>query len=187
MALTPWKKLSEKTLAEGWHREFRVAQFLDPNGKETEYFYFSAQDAVMVIGVTGDGKVPMIRQWRPLFEKAMVEFPAGGRESKDPVADARREFLEEAKMAAEHIEWVARQEACPGVLDMAMDVYVAWGLRAEESGHDEMEEFEHLLLTPAEIDDAIRGGELTNGMCISAWHQARPRVLQLIDQLGSGE
>lgn len=138
----------------------------------------------MVIGVADDGTIPLVRQWRPLFDRPLVEFPAGGREGGDPEAAARREFAEEAKMAAAHLEWVGRHEACSGIVTEQMDVYVAWGLTPVESGQDEHEEFEHLRMTPAEIDDAIARREITNGMCISAWHQARPRVLAVIDQLG---
>lgn len=183
MTLTPWKKLSEKVLASGWGREFREAMYIAPHGKEMPYFYVAAPDAVMVIAIADDGTVPLVRQWRPLFDKVMLEFPAGGRESDDAAHDAMRELNEETKSHADHIEWVGRQESSAGLLTVVMDVYVAWGLSPIESEQDETEEFEHVSMTPQEIDAAIANHEITAGMVISAWHQARPRVLEVIDQL----
>lgn len=183
MALTPWKKLRDEVLAENPRWKYMKAVYIAPNGSEAEYFYLATGGAVLVIGVTDDGKIPMIRQMRPLFDKVSLEFPAGGREGGDPEAAAIREFNEEAKMSAAHIEWVGNHESCPGIVTEAMDIYVAWGLTPMESHHDEHEEFEHSFMTPAEIDDAITRREITNGMVISAWHQAKPRVLAIIDQL----
>lgn len=185
MTLRPWKKLSEKVLASGWGREFREATYIAPHGKETSYFYVSAPDAVMVIAVLDDGTIPLVKQWRPIFDKVMLEFPSGSRDGDDAAHDAMRELNEETKLNAEHIEWVGKQESSVGLLTVAMDVYVAWGLTPIESGQDETEEFEHVSMTPEQIDAAIADHTITAGMVISAWCQARPRVLEVIDQLKS--
>ena len=86
-------------------------------------------------------------------------------------------------MSAEHMEHVGRHFACNGILVESNDIYVAWGLTPQESEQDESEEFEHSLMTPEEIDAAIRTGVITDGMTVAAWCQAKPRVLEVIDQL----
>mgnify|MGYP001558670249 FL=1 len=185
MPLTPWKKLSEKVLASGWGREFREAQFTTHDGKDTSYFYVHAPDAVMIVAVADDGTIPLVKQWRPILGKVMTEFPAGTRDGDDATEDAKRELAEEVKVQAAHMEWVGRQESSAGLTTVAMDVYVAWGLTPIEAEQDDTEEFEHLSMTSREIDAAIANHEITAGMVISAWHQARPRVLEVIDQLGA--
>ncbi len=182
MTLTPWKKLSEEVLAENPYWKYCKAVFATIDGKQHDYFYVQSRGAATIIGITDEGKIPLVNQYRPLVGRESLEFPMGGRDGQEPLVAARREFAEEAKMQARHFELVGTHIACNGILTEDQAVYVAWDLTQVESEQDETEEFEHFLMTPGEIDLAIAEGRIDDGMSISAWCQAKPRVLALIDQ-----
>ncbi len=186
MPLTPWKKLREEVLADNGRWKYMKTTFLAPGNIEQEYFYVAHRGAVLVIAIDDDGTLPIARQIRPLFDKVSLEFCAGGKEDQEPLVAAQREFAEEINMEAAHWEFVGRHEVSPGLSTETMDIFIAWGLAPKHEEHDETEEFEHVSLTPDQIEEAIMHGEITDGMCISAWHHARPRVLEVIDQLGKG-
>ncbi len=185
MTLTPWKKLAVEVVHDNSFWKYCKGRFVTPFGKEIDYYFCDTKGAVSIIGVTADGRIPMVTQYRPLMDCESLELPMGGTGGEDPLVAAIREFSEEAKMSAEHMEHVGRHFACNGILVESNDIYVAWGLTPKESEQDESEEFEHSLMTLEEIDAAIRTGVITDGMTIAAWHQARPRVLEVIDQLGA--
>jgi 8-oxo-dGTP pyrophosphatase MutT (NUDIX family) len=53
-------------------------------------------DYVVVLAVTPDGRIPLVRQYRPAVEDFTLEFPAGIIDAgEDAATTARRELLEE--------------------------------------------------------------------------------------------
>ena len=53
-------------------------------------------DYTAVLAVTEDGRVPLVRQFRPAVEETLLELPSGGVEpGEEPEAAIRRELLEE--------------------------------------------------------------------------------------------
>lgn len=74
---------------------------LAPDGA-AETFHFVTQKAyVGVFGQTVDGRIPIVRQYRPCVEKYTWEFPAGTLEDgESPEEAARRELLEETGTVA---------------------------------------------------------------------------------------
>lgn len=184
MALTHWKKLKEEVIHANPYWKYCKALFLGPNDKEVEYFYLEHGGCVGIIGVTNEGKIPMVRQYRPLQGEESLEFPMGARSGKDPLTAAKLEFAEESKMSADNWEHVGRHFTSNGMSTETQDIFVAWEIKQIEHGQDEFEEFEQVLLTPGEIDRAIAEQAINDGMTISAWCQAKPRVLRLIDQHG---
>ena len=183
MSLTPWRKLRETILDENPYWKYMLAMFLSPDEKETEFYYIETTGAAVIVGVRDDGKIPLVRQFRPLFNKVSLEFPAGRievYEGADPAIGAAREFAEEAKMKAGHLELVGIHEPSASIVHEQVYVYVATELSPVASGQDSFEEFEELAMTPEEIDGAIARREITNGIIIAAWCQARPYVVDFL-------
>lgn len=180
--LTPWKKLSVEVLAVNPYWKYCKARYVPHHGKEIDYYFVDHGGVSAVLGVTDDGRIPMAYQYRPLSDRISLEFPMGGKAGKEALATAEEEFAEEAKMRAEHLEHVGRFYSSNGSMTEDVDVFVGHGLAQIEHGQDMNEEFEHVLLTPDEIEAKIADGTITDGMSIAAWHQAKPRVLAIIDQ-----
>lgn len=82
--ISPWVRLVTRTVVQQ---------------DETTAVYHSIQQAdyVNVLATLADGRVAMVRQYRPAVDRVTLELPGGLREAdEDPVCTARRELLEEA-------------------------------------------------------------------------------------------
>jgi ADP-ribose pyrophosphatase len=90
----------------------------------------------VVVAVTSEGDVVLVRQRRDPVEEDLLEVPAGTRDraGEDARACAARELLEETGHRAESMEPLGRVYASPGFLDEAFDIFLA---RAEPAGDPE--------------------------------------------------
>ncbi|WP_203907310.1 NUDIX domain-containing protein [Rhizocola hellebori] len=67
-----------------------------PDGQEIEWYFADTTPSVMVVPVTENGDVVMVRQYRHNLKKDTLELPAGIVSADEPVADAAlRELVEE--------------------------------------------------------------------------------------------
>jgi ADP-ribose pyrophosphatase len=93
-----WPKiLSRRTIA--------VSQWMDVIAREVEfapgaapeiYHAVAQQDYLAIVARTPDGRIPIVRQYRPAVETFTWELPAGLVDSgEEPAAAAVRELLEE--------------------------------------------------------------------------------------------
>ena len=81
--------------------------------------------------------------------------------------------------------WVYRQDTFMlpkfnpfnGITNEMCRVYVARGLTHIGAKPEATEEFEHLFLKPAEIDERVGSGEIWDGMTIAAWFIGRPKIV----------
>jgi 8-oxo-dGTP pyrophosphatase MutT (NUDIX family) len=93
MPITPWKKIgSPRTLAEGYGKRLDVQKFTGHDGK-------------VILPVTKDGKVVMVRHFKPGSETIMEELPGGQAdfENETPEQVIRRELREETGYEAGEI------------------------------------------------------------------------------------
>lgn len=91
-----WKTISSKIVYDT--KYFKVRQDIVelPDKERKEWTYWDSRDSAMVIGMTREKKLIMIRQYRYLVKSEVIEFPSGSLK-KDEVAEkaAEREFREE--------------------------------------------------------------------------------------------
>lgn len=67
-----------------------------PNKGLKEWTYWDSKDSAMVVGMTKEKKLIMIRQYRYLVDDEVIEFPSGSlHENEDIKIGAKREFEEE--------------------------------------------------------------------------------------------
>lgn len=91
-----WKRLSSEIVYDSEY--FRVRKDLVelPGGQEKEWTYWDSRDSAMVICMTDERKLVMIRQYRYMVDDDVLEFPAGFNESGETFEQsAQREFREE--------------------------------------------------------------------------------------------
>ena len=77
-----------------------------PNGKTEEWDFIShRKGAAAVVAVREDGKILMVRQYRPSLERETLEIPAGARDSvtEDTKVTAARELEEETGYRSDNI------------------------------------------------------------------------------------
>lgn len=177
MPLRPWKKLSETCICDNPYWQYRRDEFELPSGKRGEYHYVHTHGAVMIVPVAADGRIHLVKQYRYLIASESIELPCGGvREGASFDHTARSELAEEAGLHADSWTEIGSFVPFNGICDEACRVYVARELRPIQATPDETEEFEQLLLGPAEIERLIAQGAICDGMTLAAWAMARSRL-----------
>ena len=67
-----------------------------PDGYECDWYYVDTPPSVMVVAVTADRQLVLVRQYRHNLKSHQLEFPAGTmNETEEPQTAARRELEEE--------------------------------------------------------------------------------------------
>jgi ADP-ribose pyrophosphatase len=91
--LSPWVSLVEN----------RVVTAPDDAG--AVYHSIDTIDYVSVLALTADGRIPIVRQFRPAVRRFTLEFPGGLRDGDEaPEVCAIRELAEEVGLAASHLQ-----------------------------------------------------------------------------------
>ena len=161
--MKPWKTLEKRTLLK--HNKYLEVESHTielPDGRIVEDWpWLVMPDYVNVVAVTEEGKLVCFRQTKYSVEGTSLA-PVGGyiEPDEDPLAAAQRELREEAGYEAP--DWLAlgnfHVDANRGA--GCCHCFLARGARwIGAIASDDLEEQELLLLTPAEVEAALLGGE----------------------------
>ncbi len=127
--------------------------------------------AVTVIAVTSEKRLVMIRNQRVAVGDRLLEFCAGKLEpGEDPIESAKRELEEETGFSGASLTFLGRFYTSPGFADELMHVYEATDLSPVPRRLELGEDIEVVTLSPSEVDQAIRTGDLRDGKSIAAFH-----------------
>ncbi|MBN1262140.1 MAG: NUDIX hydrolase [Anaerolineae bacterium] len=193
-----WLSNSEKpnALATGWqvhrttylftHPVFTVRedQLTWPGGFEHPYTYIEGKAAVLIVPVTSEGQLVLIRQFRYIVDSWVWEVPAGGTHDfdGDDLADlARRELYEEIGGEAETLEYIDYFFPASGLLNAAFHIYLATGVRLHEN---HLEPGEIIEVHPMPISRALEmahSGEMRGAPSAFALLRCEPRLIQLAE------
>lgn len=95
--IVPWKKIGDQeVLAEGFGKTFTRQRFRDHNDTETEFFFFDQPSWSVILPVTTEGEVIIVRQFKQGVEAILEELPGGTAHGKERAIDViQRELKEE--------------------------------------------------------------------------------------------
>lgn len=179
MSDAPFRTISTRTVFENrWIRLVQDAVEAVDDAHRFKYTYLSVADAVMVVGVTPEGEIPLIRQYRYPSKAYNYELPGGGTGGRDPLDAARDELLEETGYRAGRLEKVGDFITYCGLADEVCHVVLALDL---EPGPQNLEKTERIQLhrvTYPALLEMIRTNEFRDGMGLAALHIARERLEQ---------
>jgi ADP-ribose pyrophosphatase len=112
--LSPWVTLVEN----------RVVAAADDGG--AVYHSIDTMDYVSVLAVTADGRIPVVRQFRPAVRRFTLEFPGGLRDGEEaPETCAMRELSEEVGLAVSRVQPLVTMLPDSGRLGNRMWTYFA--------------------------------------------------------------
>jgi ADP-ribose pyrophosphatase len=122
------------------------------------YHAVGQADYIAIVAMTPDGKIPIVRQYRPALEAFAWELPAGLVEpGEDPLEGCRRELLEETGLAARAVHALGETVPCTGRLSNRIHTFfVEAGKRVPAFAPEQGMRVK--LVSPAEIVRLIRAG-----------------------------
>jgi len=182
-----FRRLSESRVHQGhvWH--LAVAEFEAPDGATFTRDIVRSPGAVGVVPVVfdaeGNPSVVVVRQYRPPYDRAIIEIPAGMRDidGEDTAEVARRELAEEAGLAAGRVELLTEIYPSPGMTDSVTTLYVATDCTPVPHDRQGPEE-EHMELLHLPLGDALDmvvRGEINDAKSVVGLLLTERRLVQL--------
>jgi ADP-ribose pyrophosphatase len=136
-----------------------------------EAFYtVEINDWAAVLAVVEDGRIPLIRQYRPAVERFLFELPAGAiREGEDPEEIARRELLEEAGCTADELVPLGAVFPDSGRLTSRAWTYFAPAARVVSAPRSHPDEpLDLVFVRPERLGELMAAGEFASAGHLAA-------------------
>ena len=131
----------------------------------------------VIIGVTVDGNIPMVTQYRKAAEKAVLEIPAGRIEKdEDPKEAALRELREETGYTANKIEHLVSAYSSIGYSTEVLYFYLATDLVPGETEFDRGEAIDIKEFSLDELYEMALKGEIVDQKTMIAIFMAREKL-----------
>jgi ADP-ribose pyrophosphatase len=126
-------------------------------------------NSVVIVPITDDGDVLLVRQWRHAVQSVILEAPAGHlNPGEDPQDAAIRELQEEAGHLAETLTPLLGFWAAPSISTEYMHGYLATGLTTSSLPQDDDEDVELARTPVSDIPNLIRQGTIVDSKSIAA-------------------
>ena len=155
-----------------------VGDVLLPTGEQARYEIVHHPGGAAIVAMDAEGKVCLLRQYRPAAGGWVWELPAGRLEPDEPPAEtARRELCEEAGREAASWESLGSILSSPGVFAETIHLFLARDLREVPMQHERHEVIEpHWIPLRDAVANALSGqyndGKTIIGLLRAAHHVA---------------
>lgn len=136
-----------------------------PNGTEHDVTVVRHRPSVVILPILDDGRILLIRQYRPSIDRLMWELPAGSTDPDESLEQAAvRECAEETRMVPATVERLAALYPAPGFCDELLVFFRASSLApaGPDSGFhaDDDEDIETRAVTIAEARAMVGRGDI---------------------------
>ena len=175
---TEEKTISSEMIYEGTILNLRKDKVTVKNGRASYREIVEHNGGVVILGLTGAGLIPMIRQYRKAAEQVVLELPAGKLEKgEDPMEAALREFKEETGYTAGRIKHVAEFYPTVGYSEEILHIFFAEDLEAGSTDFDENESIDVIEYAQKELFGLIDAGKIIDGKTLIALLLYRSKTL----------
>ncbi|MBL8056119.1 MAG: NUDIX hydrolase [Anaerolineales bacterium] len=170
----PWEVLHSETIVDfsPWLKVIRQRVRL-PNGVVIpDYVLAPGPSYSLVVPLTDDGQIVLVRQYKHGLGRLVYDFPAGYLDTpeEDPLACAQRELLEETGYTAQRWTALGGFVLDTNRSDMTAHLFLAEGAaQIAEPDLDDTEAISRHLVPQADIPAMLRAGELPNVAGAAAW------------------
>jgi 8-oxo-dGTP pyrophosphatase MutT (NUDIX family) len=167
-----WTLLETRTISEYPFVRIREDEYrFEPSGEVAPFVVCDSADWVLVIALTDDDRVVLVRQFRHGVRQVVLETPGGIVEGDEsPEHTAARELSEETGYEAEDVRLLGTLLPNPAINSASCHVVLAQGCRLSSApAPDALEEIEVVLRPRDEIPAMIRSGELCHALVVAAF------------------
>ncbi len=160
-----WKVLEEEDVSpSSWYVVKRHTVAL-PNGKVVADYYVSVvPDIAMVLPITREGKIVLVRQYKHGVREVITELPGGMAKPGQSVEEAALAELEEEtgiRTTLQNLQPLGKLANSSTKSNSVTQCFLAAGLEFNSrQSLDDTEEIEILLRTPEEAIQMVLGGEI---------------------------
>jgi ADP-ribose pyrophosphatase len=172
----PAKIIKKKLNYQGRKFSFNASEIQLPNGAIGEWEYINHPGGALVVPITSEGKLVLVKQYRFPTQGRVLEFPAGTLEvGETPATTIKREIEEETGYRAHKWQDLGEFFLAPGYCDEIIYVFLAQDLEklAVQPAGDDDEDIEIVLMTPTEFEAAIFAGEPIDAKSLAAYFLAQ--------------
>ena len=139
------------------------------NGNQAKRECVDHPGGVAVIGLTDEGEVLLVRQFRYPYKEIIFEIPAGKLEKdEDPFEAGVREFKEECGAVADNYFSLGEIYPSPGYTSEIIRLYGATGLHFEEQNLDDDEFLQVIKMPLDELVKRVMSGEIKDAKTVAA-------------------
>jgi ADP-ribose pyrophosphatase len=154
------KITSQKILHEGRYLRFILSSYTDKNGIVHQWESFQrvhCKGIAVIVPVTHENEVLLVRQFRPPLNGYVIEFPAGLNDKGETLEQAaRRELIEETGYAAGELVFLTDGPMSSGASGEILTGYLAKDLRFRGVGErDETEDIEVLKIPIPDLETTL--------------------------------
>lgn len=140
------------------------------NGNIAQFDFIGHKGAAAVVPVCDDGRILMVKQFRPAIDRETLEIPAGGKDgAEEPtIVCAARELEEETGFKSEDLELLLSIYTTVAFCNEKIDIYVARNLIPSRQNLDEDEFIELEAFTIDELCEKVYSCEIQDAKTAAA-------------------
>lgn len=181
-----WKFLGSETRFENDLFRLREDEVELASGKKIQFTYVERDEAVIIVPITTDGEVVLLKQYRYAVDEWCLEVPAGGTHDTDNASleeVARKELREEIGATAKSLKYVDFFYSASAVTNEKCHVFLAEGVELSKEQKTEVGEKIEVQLVPVEkAIELARSGAMKSGPCTLAVLLCEPLLVTLGEQ-----
>lgn len=166
-----WKTISSKYALDSKWFKVRQDTVELPNGKVMDdYYVWESADSCMIVPVTKDLEVILVKQYKHGRGEIITEYPAGYTDPNEEITTtAVRELKEETGYTSSKLSVLGKLTQNP--TKQTGDIYVVLAENVEKvnaSGGDETENIEILKVPLTKVIEMIQTGEIRTTTAVSS-------------------
>jgi len=172
-----FEQVDEVLIHSGYIFDVVRAEFVAPDGERFSRDIVRHPGAVSVVPIDREGRVIMVRQYRPALDRFLLEIPAGKRDVADepPEETAQRELGEEIGMRAGRLELLGTFANAPGFSDEMSWIFLGLDLtevprdvQGVEESHMAIERYSFTQLSAMIADGSLVDTKSVVGVSLAA-------------------